>query len=85
MWWESHLIPWVWVVFFFPWEFGALFFFFFFILFPLNFFSPPSPLSFLLIRLCWGAVSIQKQKAPRRVFFQVRLGEGRGGGESRGA
>lgn len=53
---ESHLIPWAWV--FFPRSLEIFFFLFFF--------PPPSSLSFLLIRLCWGAVSIQK--APRWVF-----------------
>lgn len=57
-------------------------FFFFLILFPLNFFSPPSSLSFLLIRLCWGAVSIQKQKAPRWVFpSAAAFGAGKGENE----
>lgn len=89
-WWESHLIPWG-LVFFFPGSSEVWVFFLFCSL--CNFFSPPSSLSFLLIRSCWGTVSIQKQNAPRWLFpsaasFRGRekeSGEGRRGGESEDA
>lgn len=75
-----------------PYPVGLGFFFpgslevFFFNFVPSEIFSPPSSLSFLLIRLCWETVSIEKQKSSEMGFSKCccvpGLGEGRGVGES---